>query len=244
MKALVDALRHLGLVLVDPVSAQRRAVERPSPLAITLILVVALTSLGAATLPRQIAVLDAAFAPTGDQLADLQAAMMRPGLLRVMVADRLVPLPAVLVAGLLVVFAAKPLLALPHSQGRAVWTVALLGLAPLVVQRVGELAITYVFPIPVDPPAGMAVTLPHRFSTGPSLLWAGDAPAWVQLLDPRANLVALWTLALWGVGLRTLDGRPRFESWHLLVPALCLVGGGLTTWVLGPLVVTAILGGP
>jgi hypothetical protein len=131
---------------------------------------------------------------------------------------------------------------LARQRQPAIWAVVLLGLAPLLVQRVGELAITYVAAI-ADPVAGDAVTAPHRFVTGPLLLWRGEGPApgWLELLSRRVNLIVLWCLALWSLGMQQLDGG-RWQLWHAALPAACLAAAGLLTWMLWPIVLPLVLG--
>src|SRR5437762_10697478 len=83
-------------------------------------------------------------------------------------------------------------------------------------------SITYLAEVSATPSPGVPVTLPHQFGTGPALFWwTGDAPAWIEALSTRVNLVTLWSVGLWAAGLRELDRRP-FSIWHLALPALCL----------------------
>lgn len=247
MSSLVAALAHVGGVLIDPVKTLRGAVSRPRPFAILVVLLALLVLLGAGTIPRQLFLLDRLFAPIGDPMVDAQRDLMRGGLVRLIVADRLVPAPTVLLAALLLGWAVVPVLALARGERSAIWTVVLLGVAPLVVGRAGEFAVTYLIDAgraaaPLD-----AIRLPHRFVTGPLLVWRGAAdlaPGWLELLDARVNLIVLWTLSLWVVGLRQLDGAGRLATWHLLLPVSCLVGAAFATWLLGPLALAVILRGP
>jgi hypothetical protein len=57
-------------------------------------------------------------------------------------------------------------------------------------------------------------------------------------------LIVVWSVALWALGLRTLDGGKRLAAWHVLLPLACVVAAGIATWVLGPIVVAALLGRP
>ena len=227
-------------VLADPGGVLRRAVTAPHPAAIGAALFAALAALGLATLPRQVSLLGAALAPTGDLLLDRQQAQLEAGVLRLIVVDRLVPAPTLLVAGLLLACSAEPVLMLAREQRRAIWAAVLLGLAPLLVQRVGELAITYL----TDQPgwnAGDAVTLPHRFVTGPLLVWrSGHPPLWLQRLDARSGLIVVWAVGLWAAGLKQLDGG-RLQPWHVALPAACAAGAGVITWLLGPVALAAVL---
>ena len=242
MRPLEEVARPLAAVLVDPRGAMRGVAERPSPWALIVALASGLVALGLATLPRQLALLDRTMGATGDPLLDAQTELLRSGVLRLIVADRLVASPTLIVAALFLALAAEPVLMLAREQRPAIWAIVLLGLAPLVVQRVGELAITYVAAI-ADPVAGDAITAPHRFVTGPLLLWRGEGPApgWLELLSRRVNLIALWCLVLWSLGMRQLDGG-RWQLWHAALPATCVAAAGLLTWMLGPIVLALVLG--
>jgi len=235
-------VRSLAAVLVDPRGGMRTVAERPRPWALVVSLGAFLVALGLATLPRQLALLDRTMGATGDPLLDAQTELLRSGVLRLIVADRLVASPTLLVAALFLALAAEPVLMLARQRQPAIWAVVLLGLAPLLVQRVGELAITYVAAI-ADPVAGDAVTAPHRFVTGPLLLWRGEGPApgWLELLSRRVNLIVLWCLALWSLGMQQLDGG-RWQLWHAALPAACLAAAGLLTWMLWPIVLPLVLG--
>jgi hypothetical protein len=131
---------------------------------------------------------------------------------------------------------------LARDRRRAIVAVAVLGLAPLVLDRIGELAITYLVSMDVHATPGGAITVPHRFGTGPAALWRGpgSAPAWLELLDARVNLVSLGSVALWSVGVRELDGH-GWQAWHVVLPAGCLGAAGLLTWVLTPLVLPILM---
>lgn len=233
-----------AIALLNPAAGLTRAIARPEPWILLAVLVAAWVTVGLATVPRQLEILQAALVRTGNPLLDAQTEALREGLVRLIVADRLVPLPAALAAGLLLVVATEPLLMLPAARRRELLAVVVLGLAPLVVERVGELALTWATSIAPGAPAGEALRVPHRFVSGAGLFWRTSAPAplWIELLEARVNLFTLWCVGLWSAGLRMLDGR-RWEPWQVLLPLACLVGGGLLTWVLGPVVVPMILRG-
>jgi hypothetical protein len=125
----------------------------------------ALAGIGAATLPQQVALLGRALAPVGDPLVDMPHALMRSGLLRLIIADRLVAQPTLILAAVLLALAAEPVLAVARDRRAAVWAIAVLGLAPLMVERVGELAITYLALPGAHVVPGDAVRAPHRFVT-------------------------------------------------------------------------------
>ncbi|MCK5712150.1 MAG: hypothetical protein KAI25_05500, partial [Hyphomicrobiaceae bacterium] len=91
----------LAAVLVDPRGAMRGVAERPSPWALIVALASGLVALGLATLPRQLALLDRTMGATGDPLLDAQMELLRSGVLRLIVADRLVASPTLIVAALL-----------------------------------------------------------------------------------------------------------------------------------------------
>lgn len=238
-------LGRLAAVLVDPRGTQRDAADGASFATTLVVLAVALVALGLATLPRQLGLVDATLPLTGDPQLDGRQALLRGALLRLILADRLVPAPSLLVAGLLLTLAADPVLALARDCRRAVAAVVVLGLAPLLVQRIGELAVTYLVSADALPTPGDAVSLPHRFVTGGLLFWprGEPAPAWLELLNARLNLITIWCVALWAVGLRTVDGG-RPAVWHVVLPLACVAGGGLLTWILGPPVLTVVLGSP
>jgi hypothetical protein len=230
--------------LFDPGAAIRDATRQPRPVLVGAIGLGMVCVLGLATLPRQLSLLASALAPAGDVLRDMHHAAMRSGLLRVVIADRLVPPPTVVLAGVILAVAAEPVLALAGERRGAIWTVALLGMTPLIAQRAGELAVTYLAAVGSLPTPGEAVALPQRFSTGPLLLWgAGEAPAWLVSLSQRLDLITFWCLVPWTIGLRELDGR-RLASWHVVLPLTSLAFGGLATWWLAPLATSALLGPP
>ncbi len=237
-------MKLLGLVLVDPPQAARQAIARPRPMAWTAGVLALIVLAGASTLPRQLALLSASLAPTGDVMQDTHYSALRDGLLRIILADRLIPPPTVVLAAAILALAAEPILALAEERRRTVWAVLLLGVTPLLIQRVGELAVTYLAAYGPRPHPGEAVGLPQRFTTGPLLFWpAGDSPAWLLSFNQRVNLVSLWSLALWSIGLRELDGR-HWRAWHLALPVCCLGLAAFFTWWLGPMVTSLVLGSP
>jgi hypothetical protein len=237
-------MKLIAMVLVDPRRAVQEAMDRPHPVIIVLVALAVTALLGAATLPRQLDLLSHSLAPIGDVARDLHHAVMQAGLTRIIVADRLVPPPTLLVAALVLGLAAEPVLSLAEDRRRAVWAVVLLGLAPLLVQRIGELAVTYLSAVGSPPRAGDAVAVPSRFTTGPLLLWWTDSPPpWLVSVNQRFNLITLWGIVIWTVGLRELDGR-RLAAWHVALPAMCLAIAALATWWLAPMVAAVLLGAP
>ncbi len=237
-------MKLIALVLVDPRRAVQEAIGQPRPAVVALGVLVITALLGAATLPRQLDLLFAALAPTGDVARDLHHAAMEAGLTRIIVADRLMPPPTLLVAALVLGLAAEPVLSLAEDRRRAVWTVVLLGVAPLMVQRIGELAVTYVSAVGSPPLPGDAVSVASRFVTGPLLFsWTDTPPSWLVSVNQRLNLVTLWAVVIWTIGLKELDGR-RLASWHVALPAACLGLAALATWWLAPMVAGLLLGTP
>jgi hypothetical protein len=162
-----------------------------------------------------------------------------------MVADRLVPSPTLVIAAVLLVALAEPMAALSRERRRVIWTVAVLGLMPIVVGQIGELAITWIAAVDNRPTPGQALNLPHRFETGPLLLWRGRtvAPAWLQVLDARVNLISLWCVVLWATGLRAID-HGGYRAWHVAAPVASLAVAGAVTWQCGPFVLSLVLGAP
>jgi hypothetical protein len=231
-------------VLVDPRAAARAATKAPSPWAVLGVLALYWTALGLGTLPRQLALLSEAFAPTTDPALSAGRDALTSGLVRLIVVDRLVPVPAALLGAALLVVAAEPVLMLSRDRRPALAAVAALGLAPLLVGRLGELAFTWLVNPLAAPSPGAALTLPHRFATGARLFWVGESspPAWVELLETRANLVTLWCAALWAVGLSQLDSG-RVQAWHVVLALGCLAVAGIATWAIGPMVVPMVLRG-
>lgn len=232
----------LRSVFVDPPAACRAAVTSPAPGRVFAVLIGAAAMLGVATLPRQLCLLRRGLPFTGDAVVDSQHEAIREMVTRLIVVDRLVPQPTVLVAAVLVLVMAQPVLMLASDRRRALLSIAVLGLAPLVIDRIGQLAMTYVLSPPASVTPGYAITVPHRFATGPALLWRGAdlPPQWLTILDARVNLVSLGSAALWSIGLQQLDGK-RWTLWHVLLPVACLLGAGLLTWVLTPLILPMLM---
>jgi len=221
-----------------------RTTASPDPWRLLLALALASAVLGLGTVPVQVGMLRAALPDAGNPLLDAQSAALRAGILRLIIADRLVPAPAALLGAVALVLTADPVLMLPVARRRELLAVVVLGLSPVLVGRGAELAMTWL----VDPgragPAGDALSVPHRFTAGARLFWQADGPVppWIELLEARVNLFTLWCAGLWGLGLHALAGR-RWEPWQVLLPLACLGAGGLLTWLLGPLVIPAILRG-
>ncbi|MGA2383732.1 MAG: hypothetical protein ABSG61_09900 [Gemmatimonadales bacterium] len=170
-------------------------------------LVLLVAALGALALPRLLRLLDVALQPTGRELLDAHLAVLRIGLGRLLLFERLVlPLPF-LAAGTLLALAAAPVLSGRGVSAGAVVAVLALGAAPLLVQRAGELAVVLATPGAGLGPGDVA-GLPARFNVGVAgaLAAAGvAAPGWLGAAAEAANGVGLWVVALWGWGLARLD---------------------------------------
>jgi hypothetical protein len=238
------APRLLFAALVAPGQTAAAAAARPAPGVLALALVLLLALAGALTLPPVIRAFDLAFAGGEADLVGPLAAM-RTGILRLLTLERVLPPPTPCIAAVMVSLAAEPVLSLPRDRRRAIAAVAVLGLAPLLVERSADLLLAHVLADVQPGVPGEALGLASRFVTGPLLLWrdARAAPAWLETLDARCNLVLLWCVALWATGLRVLDDRP-IAVWHVGLPLTCLAGAGVVTWVLGPTVLGMILGVP
>jgi hypothetical protein len=244
MQLRLVPFKRIAGVLVDPAASIRCTLDDPDFGGLAVAFFSLTLALGAAALPGQLSVLTHSLAPVGQVALDSHREAMYEGLARVIVADRLVMSPTLLLCGILVVLASDPILALPEDGRDRLWAVVVLGFAPLLIQEVGELALTYLA-VPAEPTPGQAVNLPSRFVTGPLLLWGGEgtAPAWMEVVNSRVNLVSLWCVALWAVGLRSLDGG-RLRSWHMALPLACLAIAGVVTWIATPIFVSALLGRP
>jgi hypothetical protein len=211
--------------------------ERLTPARSAAILLAGVTALGALTLPRQLGLLGAALRHGPHPPA------FAAGLERLILFDRLVPPPTVVIAGLLLAWTADPLLGLARDMRPRVWAVVVLGLAPLLAQRAGELGLTYLASVPAPVTPGSALGLPQEFVTGPAIFSRHDAPRWLQSLSARVNLVTASSVVIWATGLRKLDGG-SWRAWHMFLPAACLAGAGIATWWFEGVAVALILGRP
>ncbi len=160
--------------------------------------------------------------PIGDTLTDLHRDSLRARLVRMILADRVIPPPTPLLAALALIWAAAPALMLAEEGRRALIGAVAVGLVPLLVQRVGELAVTYLFPLAEAPTPGQVLDLPQQFVTGPLLLWLafkeGPAPNWLgpqRPGQPRNPLVG-GDLGRWAAE----PGRSRLDAMACWAPAL------------------------
>jgi hypothetical protein len=229
-------------VLVDPQGTLTRALASPRPWLLLAVVALAWLLLGLGTVPRQLVLMNAALAPVGVDEPARHLRSLAAGLTRLMIVDRLVPLPAVLMAAVLLRLTAEPVLMLASNRRRELLVVIVLGLAPLVLLRAGELAVAWFTDVGSGIPPGEVLRLPHRFASGARLLWreGGPPPAVLEMLEARVNLFSAWSVALWAYGLSRLD-TGGLRVWHTLLPVACLVGGGLVSWITGPLVLAGVL---
>ena len=215
-------------------------------------LVLVVTVLGALALPRLLALLDAALQPTGQALLDAHLAVLRVGLTRLLLFERLVlPLPFV-ASGTLLALVAGPILSGRGVKGGAIVAMLSLGAAPLLVQRAGELAVVLASP-GIGLAAGDVAGLPARFNVGlaGALAAAGlPAPGWLGVAAEAANGVGLWVVALWGWGMGRLDcdaGRSQRAGhtiWWCVAAATAYAAGWALYAVLYPYLLLLVMGAP
>jgi hypothetical protein len=207
-------------------------------------------ALGAAAVPRLLGLLAASLESGGAGALARHALVLHGGLARYLVADRLAPPLPFVVAALLVAAVAVPALGVRGVASRAVVGVLAAGAAPLLVQRLGELAVVW------GAPAGLAigevVTLPERFNVGVAgiLSAAGAQPGGaLGVVAEAANGVGLWVVALWGWGLARLSGgagggdgrRPR---WPFALAAVAYAAGYAISALLFPYYLVVVMGVP
>ena len=227
------------------VAGSRRAV------AVLLGLLLLVTGLGAAALPRLLALLGAALGDGGGaEGAAAHAAALRVGLSRYLVADRLLPPLPLALAAVLVAAVGAPVLETRRVAARAVWGVLAVGAAPLVVQRLGELAVVWTTPAGSLLP-GEVVGLPGRFNVGiGGLLAAAGWTPGVALgaAAEAANATGLWVVALWGWGLARLDrdasrAGARLPAWPFALALAAYAGAYAAYVVLFPWYLMLVTGG-
>ena len=216
----------------------------------SLVLVVA--ALGALALPRLLGLLDVVLQPTGREVLDAHLGVLRIGLARLLVFERLVvPLPFV-AAGALLALVAAPVLAGRGVTAGAVWAVVALGAAPLLVQRAGELAVVLATPAAGLGPGDVA-GLPARFNVGVAGALSATgvaAPGWLGVAAEAANGVGLWVVALWARGLSRLDrdARRAARGAHTLgwcvAAAVAYAAGWALYAALYPTLLLVVMGAP
>ena len=238
--------------VVSPGAALDEARVRSDPLALAsvVLLVAALGSLG---LPRLLDLLGATLAPSGQGLLDAHLGVMRAALARLVIADRVLPpLPYVL-AALIVVAAAAPVLAGRGVRGRTIVAVLAVGAAPLLVQRVGELAVVWIAPGD-GMVAGDVARLPARFNVGVAGLLAlggATAPGAWSVVAEAANVVGVWVVVLWGWGLASLDRSvpaaargAALPVWPFWLAGAAYAAGYALYSALFPLYLLLVMGAP
>lgn len=210
-------------------------------------------ALGALALPRLFALLDAALLPSGQPRLDAHLDVLRAGLRRYLVAERLVPPLPFVVGGLLVALVAAPVLAGRGVRASAIVRVLAVGAAPLLVQRAGELAA--VLGAPGDGlVAGDVARLPARFNVGVAgaLSLAGvTATGWPSVVAEATNAFGVWVVALWGWGLSRLDrdlsGSSRTAAhpvWWCGLAVTAYGAGYLLYAALFPYLLVLVMGAP
>jgi hypothetical protein len=238
--------------LWSPGAAMDEAGSRPGPIAAgSLVLLVA--ALGALALPKLLVLLAAALAPSGQPLLDAHLVVLRSGLERYLLADRLLP-PLPFVFGALIVAAvAAPVLAGRGVSTGAVVGVLAVGAAPLVVQRLGELALVLVAP-GGGLAAGEVVRLPARFNVGVagvlSVVGVTSTGA-LSVVAEATNATGLWVVGLWGWGLARLDrdaaavSRPApAPRWPFALSGAAYAAGYAVYGTLFPYYLVLVMGAP
>lgn len=214
-------------------------------------LLVLLTLLGALALPRLTALLAAGLPEGSSTLLGAHDAVLRAGLHRYVLADRMLPPLPYLLGALLVAAVAVPLLAANGVRAGTVAGVLVAGASPLLVQRLGELAVVWLTP-PEGLVAGEIVSLPARFNVGVAgtLAWAGVVVGgWRSVVAEAVNAVGLWVVVLWGWGLARLDRGPRAlapraagAAWWCLLAATAYGAGYALYAVLFPYLLLLVMG--
>ncbi len=220
---------------------------------VILSLLALVAMLGALGLPRLLSLLAGSLAPGRTPLLDAHAAVLHAGLARYVVADRLLPPLPYLFAAALAAVAAAPLLAERGVRAATVACVLAAGAAPLLLQRLGELAVVWL--TPADALAsGEIVGLPTRFNVGVAgvLAAAGVTPAGaLGVAAEAANAVGVWVTALWGLG---IAGLARGEAaaargaalpvWPFALTAAAYAAGWAVYAKLFPFLVIVVMGRP
>lgn len=215
-------------------------------------LVLLVAALGALALPRLLALLDVALQPTGQALLDAHLGVLRIGLRRLLLFERLVvPLPFI-AGGALLWLVAAPVLAGRGVGSGPLVSVLVLGAAPLLVQRCGELAVVLAVPGAGLGPGDVA-GLPARFNVGVAGVLAAarvQAPGWLGVMAEAANGLGLWVAALWGWGLARLDrdacrsARAGHVVWWCAAAAAAYAAGWAVHAALYPYVLLLVMGAP
>lgn len=216
----------------------------------SLVLLVAV--LGALSLPRLLALLDAALQPTGQALLDAHLGVLRVGLRRLLLFERIVfPLPF-LAGGAVLWLVAAPALSGRGVTAGAIVAVLAMGAAPLLVQRAGELAVVLATP-GAHLAAGDVAGLPARFNVGLAGALAGAgiaAPGWLSVVAEAANGVGAWVVVLWAWGLGRLDrdasraAGAGHTMWWCVASATAYAAGWALYAALYPSLLLVVMGAP
>jgi len=239
-------------MVMSPGAAIDEARVRADPLALASVALL-VAALGALGLPRLLVLLEAALAPSGQPLLDAHLGVMRAALARLLIADRVLPPLPYLIGGLIVVAVATPVLAGRRVRGRAIVAVLAVGAAPLLVQRVGELAVVWL--VPGDGlVAGDVARLPARFNIGVAgvLAAAGvTAPGAWSVVAEAANAVGAWVIVLWGWGLASLERSApaaargaALRAWPFWLAGAAYAAGYALYAALFPLYLLLVMGAP
>jgi len=238
--------------IMSPDAAMDEVRLRAEPL-VPASVVLLVAALGALCLPRLLDLLGTALAPSGRALLDAHLGVMRAALTRLMVADRVLPPLPYVIAALIVAAIATPALAGRGVRGGTVMAVLAAGAAPLLVQRLGELAVVWLAPGD-GLVAGDVARLPERFNVGVAgaLALAGvTAPGAWSVVAEAANVVGLWVIALWGWGLASLDRSASaaaqgaaLPAWPFLLAGAAYAAGYALYAALFPVYLLLVMGAP
>lgn len=227
------------------------------PLLAVAALAVLVAALGAAALPRLLSLLATSLGPGGSDVLARHVLRLHAGLARYLVADRIAPPLPLVAAAFLAAAVAVPVLGTRRVAARAVVGVLAAGASPLLVQRLGELAVVWATPAG-HLAAGEVVGLAARFNVGAAgvLAAAGVTPGLaLGVAAEAANGVGLWVVALWGWGLARLDegagrghppaaGPPRLPRWPFALAAAAYAAGYALHALLFPAYLLVVMGRP
>jgi|GEM_PF-5889998 len=222
------------------------------PAVATASLVILGAVFGALALPRLLGLLDGALPPTGQALLDAHLGALRVGLTRLLVLERLVLPLGFLAGGSILWLVAAPALSGRGVRAGAVAAVLAAGLAPLLVQRAGELAVVLASPTAALA-AGDIARLPARFNVGLAgalAAWGVAAPGWLGVAAEAVNVIGVWVVALWGWSLSRLDRdagrRERAGSgvWWWVGAAAAYAAGWALYAALYPTLLLLVMGAP
>ncbi len=238
--------------VATPTAALLETRTGPDPLVLASV-VVLVSCLGALALPRLLGLLAASLATGRSPLLDAHAAVLRAGLARLVVADRLLPPLPYCFAAALLALAAAPLLAERGVRPLTVVCVIAAGASPLLLQRLGELAVVWLVP-PDGLASGDIVSLPARFNVGAAGVLAamGTLPGgWAGVAAEAANAVGIWVVGLWGAGLALLARgetaaarSAALPAWPFVLAAAAYAAGHAAYAAAFPLYMVVVMGRP